>query len=243
MPLTSSYTLSDDHEHGQNGQRLDFRRQQVRLANALAASATAFSRFCYRLQDTFNGLGEIYVEFQNVQQLKWDLLGGETVDLPQLVVVGSQSSGKSSVLEVRGRSCCTVRCSIFTYHAQNIVGIDFLPRGSGIVTRRPLVSLSEHSARVNADRKRQVLQLIHLPPSNAPSSSDAVHQHSEPTSGTSDTVPVREYAEFLHTHARYYDFAEVRKEIENETKRVTGANKGISRLPSASDRGDWQFVA
>jgi len=37
----------------------------------------------------------------------------------QLVVVGSQSSGKSSVLEA-------------------IVGRDFLPRGSGIVTRRPL---------------------------------------------------------------------------------------------------------
>jgi len=36
------------------------------------------------------------------------------------VVVGSQSSGKSSVLE-------------------NIVGRDFLPRGTGIVTRRPLV--------------------------------------------------------------------------------------------------------
>jgi dynamin 1-like protein len=42
------------------------------------------------------------------------------IDLPQITVVGSQSSGKSSVLE-------------------NIVGRDFLPRGSGIVTRRPLV--------------------------------------------------------------------------------------------------------
>ncbi|KAI8622178.1 Dynamin central region-domain-containing protein [Chytriomyces sp. MP71] len=42
------------------------------------------------------------------------------IDLPQIAVVGSQSSGKSSVLE-------------------NIVGRDFLPRGSGIVTRRPLV--------------------------------------------------------------------------------------------------------
>lgn len=42
------------------------------------------------------------------------------VDLPQITVIGSQSSGKSSVLE-------------------NIVGRDFLPRGSGIVTRRPLV--------------------------------------------------------------------------------------------------------
>ena len=42
------------------------------------------------------------------------------VDLPQIAVVGGQSSGKSSVLE-------------------NFVGRDFLPRGSGIVTRRPLV--------------------------------------------------------------------------------------------------------
>ena len=41
----------------------------------------------------------------------------ETIDLPQIAVVGSQSSGKSSVLE-------------------NVVGRDFLPRGSGIVTRR-----------------------------------------------------------------------------------------------------------
>ena len=42
------------------------------------------------------------------------------ISLPQIVVVGAQSSGKSSVLE-------------------SIVGKDFLPRGSGIVTRRPLV--------------------------------------------------------------------------------------------------------
>jgi dynamin 1-like protein len=45
------------------------------------------------------------------------------VDLPQITVIGSQSSGKSSVLE-------------------NVVGRDFLPRGTGIVTRRPLVSAS-----------------------------------------------------------------------------------------------------
>ncbi|GHP02455.1 hypothetical protein PPROV_000121200 [Pycnococcus provasolii] len=40
--------------------------------------------------------------------------------LPSIVVVGGQSSGKSSVLEA-------------------VVGHDFLPRGSGIVTRRPLL--------------------------------------------------------------------------------------------------------
>ncbi|XP_068174539.1 dynamin 3a isoform X2 [Antennarius striatus] len=40
--------------------------------------------------------------------------------LPQIAVVGGQSTGKSSVLE-------------------SFVGRDFLPRGSGIVTRRPLI--------------------------------------------------------------------------------------------------------
>lgn len=47
------------------------------------------------------------------------------IDLPQIVVVGSQSSGKSSVLE-------------------SLVGRDFLPRGSGIVTRRPLILQLRH---------------------------------------------------------------------------------------------------
>lgn len=42
------------------------------------------------------------------------------ISLPQIVVVGCQSAGKSSVLE-------------------NIVGREFLPRGSGVVTRRPTV--------------------------------------------------------------------------------------------------------
>ncbi|ESW25228.1 hypothetical protein PHAVU_003G018000 [Phaseolus vulgaris] len=50
--------------------------------------------------------------------------GGEGMSLwealPTVAVVGGQSSGKSSVLE-------------------SVVGRDFLPRGSGIVTRRPLV--------------------------------------------------------------------------------------------------------
>jgi dynamin 1-like protein len=47
-------------------------------------------------------------------QLKYD------PNLPRIAVIGAQSSGKSSVLE-------------------SIVGIDFLPRGTGIVTRCPLI--------------------------------------------------------------------------------------------------------
>ncbi|RUP48633.1 Dynamin central region-domain-containing protein [Jimgerdemannia flammicorona] len=102
----------------------------------------------------------------------------DLLDLPQIVVVGSQSSGKSSVLE-------------------NIVQRDFLPRGSGIVTRRPLV-----------------LQLVTLP---------------EPAEGK--PAP-EEYGEFLHVPSKhFYDFSEIRKEIEAETQRVAGGNKGISRMP------------
>ncbi|XP_043706767.1 dynamin-related protein 12A isoform X2 [Telopea speciosissima] len=59
--------------------------------------------------------------------------------LPAIAVVGGQSSGKSSVLE-------------------SIVGKDFLPRGSGIVTRRPLV-LQLHKI----DERREYAEFLHLP--------------------------------------------------------------------------------
>lgn len=48
------------------------------------------------------------------------MVGEQFIDLPQIVVIGGQSSGKSSVLE-------------------NLVGRDFLPRGAELVTRRPLI--------------------------------------------------------------------------------------------------------
>lgn len=41
-----------------------------------------------------------------------------------------------------------------------------------------------------------------------------------------------EYAEFLHCKGKkFVDFNEVRLEIENETERITGGNKGISNVP------------
>lgn len=49
------------------------------------------------------------------------------------------------------------------------------------------------------------------------------------------TVPLClsvEYAEFLHCKGRkFVDFDEVRLEIEAETERITGSNKGISPVP------------
>lgn len=45
-------------------------------------------------------------------------------------------------------------------------------------------------------------------------------------------LPAVEHAEFLHQKGkRYTDFHDVRQEIEDETSRVTGTNKGISPIP------------
>ncbi|ETS77141.1 Vacuolar protein sorting-associated protein 1 [Pestalotiopsis fici W106-1] len=112
------------------------------------------------------------------------------IDLPQIVVVGSQSSGKSSVLE-------------------NIVGRDFLPRGSGIVTRRPLV-----------------LQLIN----RAPSQANGVKE--ELLDSTDKAANQDEWGEFLHVPGqKFYDFNKIRDEISRETEAKVGRNAGISPAP------------
>ncbi|KAH8805853.1 dynamin-1-like protein-like protein [Xylogone sp. PMI_703] len=112
------------------------------------------------------------------------------IDLPQIVVVGSQSSGKSSVLE-------------------NIVGRDFLPRGNGIVTRRPLV-----------------LQLINRPSENK------TNGVKEIDGGTDSGANADEWGEFLHIPGqKFYDFNKIRDEIVKETEAKTGRNAGISPAP------------
>lgn len=57
------------------------------------------------------------------------------VKLPQIVVVGAQSTGKSSVLE-------------------SIVGKDFLPRGAGIVTRTPIILQLIRTRRLSAEEEK-----------------------------------------------------------------------------------------
>ncbi|KAG0280802.1 vacuolar protein sorting-associated protein 1 [Linnemannia exigua] len=114
------------------------------------------------------------------------------VDLPQIVVIGSQSSGKSSVLE-------------------NIVGRDFLPRGSGIVTRRPLV-----------------LQLINRPAATSTSEDDKDGKKD----GDNEKKEPEEWGEFLHQPGvKYTDFNLIREEIVRDTEAKTGKNAGISPLP------------
>ncbi|KAF7542876.1 hypothetical protein G7Z17_g11197 [Cylindrodendrum hubeiense] len=136
-------------------------------------------------------LGEdLLITVNKLQDLVFNTIGSDSLDLPQIVVVGSQSAGKSSVLE-------------------NIVGRDFLPRGSGIVTRRPLI-----------------LQLINVPDDEAAPDPTGDPYHSPGAARRS------EWAEFHHIpNRRFNDFSDVKREIENETARVAGSNKGINRQP------------
>lgn len=87
-------------------------------------------------------------------------------------MIGNQSSGKSSLLET-------------------IIGEDFLPKGQGIVTRRPVI-----------------VQLFN-------------QEKDKPIT-----------AEFLHRKGELFtDFRQVKQEIEADTEKVAGSNKGISTLP------------
>ncbi|KAI9227197.1 MAG: Dynamin central region-domain-containing protein [Piptocephalis tieghemiana] len=118
-----------------------------------------------RLQDAFSTVGV-----------------ANPVDLPQIVVIGAQSSGKSSVLE-------------------NIVGRDFLPRGTGIVTRRPLI-----------------LQLIHQFSAGSP-----------PGTPGNEAEEWGEFLHL--PGQKFSDFNKIREEIIKDTEVKTGRNAGISPQP------------
>ena len=46
------------------------------------------------------------------------------------------------------------------------------------------------------------------------------------------TLDLKEWASFLHIKNKIFtDFSDVLKEIENETQRLAGSNKGISHEP------------
>lgn len=136
--------------------------------------------------------------------------GGSTspIDLPQITVVGSQSSGKSSVLE-------------------NIVGREFLPRGTGIVTRRPLI-----------------LQLINRRPAkHSAANTDLLDLQTHDSKGNKTENNADEWGEFLHLPGKkFYNFDDIRNEIIKATDSTAGktqespcANQFENLLPPCID--------
>ncbi|XP_059061849.1 dynamin-1-like protein isoform X1 [Achroia grisella] len=128
---------------------------------------------------------EALIPVINKLQDVFNTVGADAIQLPQIIVLGTQSSGKSSVIE-------------------SLVGRSFLPRGPGIVTRRPLV-----------------LQLVYSPKDSK-----------EHRSAEEGTINLEEWGKFLHTKEKVYtDFDTIRQEIERETDRMAGNNKGICPEP------------
>lgn len=113
------------------------------------------------------------------------VIGVHKINLPQIIVVGSQSSGKSSVLE-------------------SLVGKAFLPRGTGIVTRAPLIL---QIIRYNKEERDSMIEIT-------------------------KNEKIKEWACFLHKpHYIFHVFDEVREEIENRTSVIAGNNKNITHEP------------
>lgn len=128
---------------------------------------------------------ESLIQIINKLQEVFAVIGDHKIDLPQIIVVGTQSSGKSSVLE-------------------SLVGKPFLPRGTGIVTRAPLILQMIRYGKEHRDRMLEITK----------------------------TDKIKEWACFLHEPDRvYHDFDEVRQEIDNRTDFLAGNNKGITHEP------------
>ncbi|XP_061917355.1 dynamin-1-like protein isoform X1 [Entelurus aequoreus] len=137
---------------------------------------------------------EALIPVINKLQDVFNTVGADVIQLPQIVVVGTQSSGKSSVLE-------------------SLVGRDVLPRGTGIVTRRPLI-----------------FQLVHIDPEDRRKTSE--ENEFKKNGRFYRGVDGEEWGKFLHTKNKIYtNFEEIRQEIEAETERISGINKGISDEP------------
>ncbi|KAM8891108.1 dynamin-1-like protein isoform 1-T1 [Spinachia spinachia] len=137
---------------------------------------------------------EALIPVINKLQDVFNTVGADIIQLPQIVVVGTQSSGKSSVLE-------------------SLVGKDLLPRGTGIVTRRPLI-----------------LQLVHIDSEDCRKTSE--ENESKTRGRLSRGINGEEWGKFLHTKNKIYtDFEEIRQEVDAETERISGNNKGVSDEP------------
>jgi len=152
-----------------------------------------------KLQDVFSSIGQV------------------PVDLPQIVAVGSQSSGKSSVLEA-------------------IVGIEpFLPRNAGICTRRPLVLQLVNSRKGMefpsgpSDATKRGVGAAEKEDNDL----SAADHAAEYDTYVSQSPPFEgEYGTFLHRpDMQFHSFGEIRDEIEAETVRSLGEGRSVSSLP------------
>ena len=125
--LQQLFESNDGKSGGSGGPDRDPPKQSKATAATLAGTGAAFGYTQSPEEDERSGeevarddqmmvLTKKMIEIRSILQLVGQ---SDTLILPSIVVIGSQSSGKSSVLEA-------------------IVGHEFLPKGSNMITRRPI---------------------------------------------------------------------------------------------------------
>ncbi|KAI0346290.1 hypothetical protein BDW22DRAFT_1388335 [Trametopsis cervina] len=111
----------EDSSGGSQKGRKPEGEEAVQVAALVAAtmSSPSEARSDSDPADPRNGLMHLTRKLIEIRTMLLSIDQSDTLKLPSIVVIGSQSSGKSSVLEA-------------------IVGHEFLPKGNNMVTRRPI---------------------------------------------------------------------------------------------------------
>jgi len=125
--FSSSEGSSEGNKSGDNGERGGGQRPSgedasVAVLAAAALAAPSYSDSESKVADKDSPSNELMHLTRKLIEIRSMLLSidqSDALKLPSIVVIGSQSSGKSSVLEA-------------------IVGHEFLPKGTNMVTRRPI---------------------------------------------------------------------------------------------------------
>ncbi|MBW0471400.1 hypothetical protein O181_011115 [Austropuccinia psidii MF-1] len=107
------------HNHQNQNQNPNNPNNKIPYAIAGAAISSTLDNLKQNQEDSSTGLIHLTRKLIEIRSLLMSIDRDESLILPSIVVIGSQSSGKSSVLEA-------------------IVGHEFLPKGNNMVTRRPL---------------------------------------------------------------------------------------------------------
>ncbi|KAJ3573114.1 hypothetical protein NP233_g2639 [Leucocoprinus birnbaumii] len=110
-----------EQDEGQNNQKGRSPKEEAAIAALVGATMSSPSDSKQDLSEEArqNGLMHLTKKLIEIRSMLLSIDQSDALKLPSIVVIGSQSSGKSSVLEA-------------------VVGHEFLPKGNNMVTRRPI---------------------------------------------------------------------------------------------------------
>ncbi|KAK7690746.1 hypothetical protein QCA50_005845 [Cerrena zonata] len=133
----------EDPEDGSHNKRPDGEDAIIAALVAATMSSPSDSKSDSGSSDSQNGLMHLTRKLIEIRSMLISIDQSDALKLPSIVVIGSQSSGKSSVLEA-------------------IVGHEFLPKGNNMVTRRPIELTLIHTPRSNPNEPEEYGEFPHL---------------------------------------------------------------------------------